>query len=117
MDRFGVKGTKLSEHFGCGRGYISDIRMGKCNPPLDRFWELVIAMDELAPGAKRYFGSLIVGKDDDYSIEDIALSISPNELVDKMNHEQLSQLTMAIANRIGNMDKKHNKEDQMLLVG
>ena len=116
MDRFGVKGTKLSEHFGCGRDYISNVRTGRCQPPLDRFWDLVIAMDELAPGAKHYFGNLIAENYGQISVEDIALSIEPNELVALMDHEQLSQLTMAIANRIGNLDKKLNKGDRILLA-
>ena len=116
MDRFGVKGTELSKHFGCGRGYISDIRTGKCNPPSDRLWELIVALDELAPGAKRYFGNLIVGKGNDFSLEDIAANIEPSELVALMDHEQLSQLTMAIAKRIGKMNKSVTKNDNLVAI-
>lgn len=116
MDRFGVEGTKLSKHFGCGRGYISDIRTGKCNPPSARLWELVISLDELAPGAKHYFGNLIAENYERVSPEDLAVSIEPEELVALMSNEQLSKLMLAIANRIGDMDKKLKKDDQLLLV-
>jgi transcriptional regulator with XRE-family HTH domain len=62
MERFGVKGAKLAAAFGCSRNHISEIRMGKCNPPIDRFWELLEMTDQLAPGAKEYFGDLISGR-------------------------------------------------------
>jgi predicted transcriptional regulator len=116
MNHFGIKGTELSKRFGCGSGYISDIRTGKCNPPIDRFWELITVMDEIAPGAKRYFGNLIAENYDRVSPEDLAVSIEPEELVALMSNEQLSKLMLAIANRIGNIDKKLKKDDQLLLV-
>ncbi len=123
MDHFGIKGTELSKHFGCGRAYISDIRNGKCNPPIDRFWELITAIDELAPGAKKYFGNLMAGNHDDFLLEDLAANVEPSQLVAAMSNEQLSKLTMAIAKRIGNMNQsvkkedEFKKEDELMLVG
>ncbi len=62
MDRFGVKGAKLAEAFGCSRNHISEIRMGKCSPPIERFWVLLETTERLAPGARQYFGDLISGR-------------------------------------------------------
>ena len=104
MERFGVKNIDLAEAFGCGKNYISEIRTGRCNPPIDRFWELLECMERLAPGAKSYFAGLILGND--LSIEDLATSIDPEELVMAMNQQQLSRIMFAIGKKIINEENK-----------
>ena len=101
MDHFGVKGTRLAEEFGCGQSYISDIRRGKTNPPINRFWQIIEAMEKLAPGTRRYFGNLVAGNDTDYFLEAVAQSIEPAELVELMSNEQLAKLMFAVAARLG----------------
>jgi hypothetical protein len=110
MDYFGIKGTELSNAFGCGRGYISDIRTGKCNPPVDRFWELIETMDKLAPGAKRHFGNLIAENNTDFFLEDVAANLDPADLIKSMDNEQLSKLMYAIAARLGKQAKRKNSQ-------
>ena len=119
MDYYGVKGTELSNAFGCGRGYISDIRMGKCNPPIDRFWELIETLDKLAPGAKRHFGNLIAENNADFFLEDLVKNIDPADLIRVMDDRQLSKLMFAVAARLGNKKnskQKINKSDQLTAI-
>lgn len=118
MDYYGVKGTELSDAFGCGRGYISDIRNGKCNPPIDRFWELIETLDKLAPGAKKYFGNSIAQNNADFFIEDLVNSIDPADLIRAMDDGQLSKLMFAVAARLGNKkyNKQTNKNDQLAAI-
>ena len=118
MDYYGVKGTELSDAFGCGRGYISDIRTGKCKPPIDRFWELVETMDKLAPGAKRHFGNLIAENNADFFLEDVVNNIDPADLIRVMDDGQLSKLMFAVAVRLGNKKnyKQINKSDQLAAI-
>ena len=118
MDYYGVKGTELSDAFGCGRGYISDIRTGKCKPPIDRFWELVETMDKLAPGAKRHFGNLIAENNADFFLEDVVNNIDPADLIRIMDDGQLSKLMFAVAVRLGNKKnyKQINKSDQLAAI-
>ncbi len=117
MDHFGVKGTRLAKELGCGQAYISDIRRGKTNPPINRFWQILETMEKLAPGAKRYFGNLVAGNDSDYFLEAVAQSIEPAEMVELMSNDQLAKLMFAIANRIENMNKSVKKDDELMLVG
>lgn len=122
MDYFGIKGTELSQAVGCGKGYISDIRTGRCSPPINRFWELLETMDKLAPGAKKHFGNLVAGKNTDFFLEDIVANLNPAEIVEAMNDEQLSKLMFAIAARLGEKSqvKRSNPNldsQDILLVG
>ena len=118
MDYYGVKGTELSNAFGCGRGYISDIRTGKCNPPIDRFWELIETLDKLAPGAKRHFGNLLAENNADFFLEDLVKNIDPADLIRVMDDGQLSKLMFAVAARLGNKknNKQINKNDQLAAI-
>ena len=118
MDDLKIKGKTLSEAFGRGTGYISDIRNGKCNPPIDRFWELIDAMEALKPGAKEYFASLIA-KDcrSDKELE----NFDPDKIIDLIDEEQLSQLMFAVAKKLGaraktKQQKKANKNEDLLLA-
>ena len=120
MDHFGIKGTELSKEFGCGRGYISDVRTGRCNPPIDRFWQILETMEKLAPGARRYFGNLVAENDTDYFLEAVAQSIEPADLVELMSNEQLAKLMFAVAARLGKqLQNKNNTETQedLMLIG
>ena len=121
MDHFGVKGTRLAKELGCGQAYISDIRRGKTNPPINRFWQIIEAMEKLAPGTRRYFGNLVAGNDTDYFLEAVAQSIEPAELVELMSNEQLAKLMFAVAARLGKQlqNKKNTEqtEEDLMLIG
>jgi hypothetical protein len=89
--------------------------MGKCNPPIDRFWELIEVMDDLAPGAKRYFGTLVANNNNaDCAIKNIA--IDPVELVEAMNNEQLSKLMFAIGTRLREVKGNERVRDEDLVL-
>ena len=112
MDRFKIKGTELSKEFGCGQSYISDIRVGKCNPPTNRLWELIETMEKLAPGARRYFGNLVAGNDTTYFLEAIAKDIEPSEMIEMMDNEQLAKFMLALAVKLGKELKNQKKSEQ-----
>ena len=108
MDHYGIKGSELAEAMGCSRNNISEIRTGKTKPQIDRFWELIETIEQLAPGAKCYFSNLISENNTTFLLKDKVNSIDTNELVAAMNDEQLSKLMFAVAARLGN--KKNNKQ-------
>lgn len=110
MDRFGVKGAELAEAFGCSRNHISEIRNGKCSPPISRFWELVETMDKLAPGSKQYFASLIAGYDH-------PLTRDPQVMIQSMDNNQLSSMLFLIAEALRkNRENTDVKIDAQLLT-
>ncbi len=109
MDHFGIKGSELAEAFGCSRNHISEIRMGKCNPPISRFWELIETMERLAPGARKYFATLLAGCD--------LQSVDLEALVQNMDSNQLSAMLFAIAEAMkDNREKTGIVESERALI-
>jgi transcriptional regulator with XRE-family HTH domain len=110
MDRYEVKGSALAEAFGCSRNHISEIRNGKCSPPINRFWELVETMDKLAPGSKQYFASLIAQSDRPFVR-------NPQEMIQSMDNNQLSAMLFLIAEALRkNRENTDVKIDSQLLT-
>ena len=59
MDSRSIKGADLASALGCSRNNISEIRSGKTNPSIDRFWEILMVMEKLSPGSMRHFADLM----------------------------------------------------------
>ncbi|MBE9039352.1 hypothetical protein IQ235_00895 [Oscillatoriales cyanobacterium LEGE 11467] len=110
MDRFSVKGSQLAEAFGCSKNHISEIRTGKCSPPINRFWELLETMETLAPGAKLYFSRLMVGSSS-------MASIPPKDLLEtaEMDKEEIAETIVTLVNKLkgekGNRTKSRKNPD------
>lgn len=101
MDRFGIKGAELAKTFGCSRNHISEIRTGKCCPPINRLWELLETMEELAPGAKEYFGSLVAGYDSPYVFRFAEMMAHKHRVpLDDLSDQELGQLLVDIGNEM-----------------
>ena len=88
---FGVKGNKLHEITGVSANHISEYSRGKRDVSTAILDKLLEGMENLAPGSKRYYCQLLYGKK----------SISPEEMVEHMDAEELSHLMMAIAAKVG----------------
>jgi transcriptional regulator with XRE-family HTH domain len=102
MDHFGVQGTELAEAFGCSRNHISEIRTGKVNPGIDRFWKLLETMDKLAPGSKKYFASLMTN--------DIS------DTIESMDNEQLSEILFKVSQALKQKRESHAKKVEQFLT-
>lgn len=107
MQKFNVSNVKLAEKFGCNHTYISDIRRGRRNPPVNKFATLIDCLEELAPGAKMYFGNLISGNHD--HLKSLIAHIDFDEFIRLLSAEQKSQILFAIANEI-------NKKPETLII-
>ena len=126
MEHFKIKGVDLARELDCLPGYISDIRVGKINPPTNRLWELIEIMERLAPGARRYFGNLVAGNDTDYFLEAVVENIEPADMLELMSSQQLSKFMFALAAKLGKVkldkqeqNKKSVKTEQedLMLIG
>ena len=125
MDHFEIKGVDLARELDCLPGYISDIRVGKCNPPTGRLWVLIETMEKLAPGARRYFGNLVAGNDTDYFLEAVIENIEPADMLELMSNRQLSKFMFALAAKLGKakFDKQEQntsaetKQEDLMLIG
>lgn len=64
MKRYGVQAKALSSLSGVSQNHISEFRSGKLKTGVttDCLYRLLVGMDELSPGARRYFCDLLAGK-------------------------------------------------------
>lgn len=64
LKRYGIQGKALSSLSGVSQNHISEFRGGKLKTGVttDCLYRLLVAMDELSPGSRRYFCDLLAGK-------------------------------------------------------
>jgi transcriptional regulator with XRE-family HTH domain len=87
QDRHGIKGKDLAEKVGINAGHLSQFRSGKASITLELLWRLVEAMDELSPGARKDFGLMLAGCNEE---EDV-------EITRKLETQDLSKVLIAVA--------------------
>jgi DNA-binding Xre family transcriptional regulator len=61
QDEHRIKSKDLAAAVNITNKHLSEFRQGKANITLDLLWQLVEALDELSPGARRDFGLRIAG--------------------------------------------------------
>ncbi|TVP63421.1 MAG: XRE family transcriptional regulator [Nodularia sp. (in: Bacteria)] len=59
QDLYGIKGKELAKLAGISANHLSDFRSGKTWLSPEVLVSLLAAMDELAPGSRRYFCQLL----------------------------------------------------------
>lgn len=64
MKRYGIQAKALSNLSGVSQNHISEFRSGKLKTGVttDCLYRLLVGMDELSPGSRRYFCDLLAGK-------------------------------------------------------
>ncbi|MEG4115327.1 MULTISPECIES: hypothetical protein [unclassified Microcoleus] len=64
LRRYGIQAKALSALSGVSQNHISEFRGGKLKTGVttDCLYRLLLGMDELSPGARRYFCDLLAGK-------------------------------------------------------
>lgn len=67
MKRYRIEAKALSELTGVSQQHISQFRLGKLKTGVttDCLMRLLLGMEELSPGARRYFCDLLAGKKND----------------------------------------------------
>lgn len=106
LDDFKIKGKELAIKAGNSPTYISEVKLGKCGMPLERFGEILEMCEELAPGFKQDFARRISQSSistERLALADIALMIDSGRLDDievaKISSE-LADVVMAISKRL-----------------
>lgn len=67
----GVTGKAISQHTGISENHISEYLRGKRDVTSQTLDRMIEAMDELSPGAKKYFGDSLAGRILNQAIEDL----------------------------------------------
>jgi transcriptional regulator with XRE-family HTH domain len=104
MDERLIKGAELANVLGCSHNNISKIRNGKTNPGIDRFWEILMAMEKLSPGSIRHFGELIAER-----------PISFDGLIESMDNEQLSEILLKVSQALKQKRENNAKNEKQFL--
>ncbi len=94
---FGIKGNKLHQITGVSENHISEFTRGKRDVSSKILDQLIEGMEQLKPGAKRYYCNCLFGKNIDSPVQ----IVSPEEIVSLMDADELSQLMLAVAARLG----------------
>ena len=99
MDRYGVQGKQLAELAGITPNQLSEFRNGKKWLSQRNFEALLEGMDQLSPGAKKYFCELLAGE---------ALEVNKEqdsnkrliELVENANEDDIDALLLALGKKL-----------------
>ena len=102
-----ITGKALHEITGISRNHISEFINNKRDMRTDSLDRLVLAMDELEPGAMQFYTDELRGKKSKVTI------VNPKALVDKMDNKQMSELMFAIAAKMGNKADKQPENEQL----
>lgn len=94
LKHYGISGKRLSDVTGISQGHISEFRNGKSNPPCDTLLRLLDGMDEITPGAKRYFCQHLAS----------GSASSLEAVIDTMTGAELSRLLMIIAEKFRQLE-------------
>lgn len=98
IEHYKITGKQLSDMTGISQNHISEFRRGKSTISDELLWKLLMAMDEVQPGARKYFCSLMAGEPVERGgIENV---------VEALSEEDLPDLLFAIAQRWKNPDGK-----------
>jgi transcriptional regulator with XRE-family HTH domain len=103
MDSRSIKGADLASVLGCSRNNISEIRSGKTNPSIDRFWEILMVMEKLSPGSMRHFADLMAER-----------AVSFVDLIEEMDNEQLSEILLKVSKALKQKRETNAKVEPFL---
>lgn len=91
LKRYKISGRALAQEAQASESLVSQFRHGKKGVTDDMLDSLLEAMQQLAPGSRKYFCSLLAG-------EPIRLSVSEGEFKD-ISEDEIPELLIAIARR------------------
>jgi hypothetical protein len=108
LKRYGIQAKALSGLSGVSQNHISEFRGGKLKTGVttDCLYRLLIAMDELSPGSRRYFCDLLAGKKNQSQEFQAELEF----YIDAADEAELGKAMLQIVNRL--FPKENNNEDK-----
>ncbi|MEC4817502.1 MAG: helix-turn-helix transcriptional regulator [Scytonema sp. PMC 1069.18] len=95
LKKYGITGAQLSKKTGVSAGHISQFRNGKGGNMAHATLEnLLNAMEELAPGARRYFCQLLAGEGERFT-----QSRKIVDLIESADEEEMEAILVAISRK------------------
>ncbi|MFB2839813.1 hypothetical protein [Floridanema evergladense] len=90
---YGIQAKALSQMTGVSENHISEFRRGKLKTGMTttKLWDLIVAMDELAPGSRKYFCMLMSGVNE-FCPKQLSVGEQLEYLLDVADDEDLNRL-------------------------
>jgi transcriptional regulator with XRE-family HTH domain len=111
QEHYGITGKRLSEMSGVSENHISEFRRGKSTISVEVLWKLVLGMDAIEPGARKYFCSLMA--DEANKPGEAKKPVESLEArVEKASDEEMEAVMLAIARRW-----RRSRSPQSSLIG
>lgn len=90
---YGIQAKALSQMTGVSENHISEFRRGKLKTGMTtaKLWDLIVAMDELAPGSRKYFCMLMSGVNE-FCPKQLSVGEQLEYLIDVADDEDLNRL-------------------------
>jgi len=100
-----ITAKQLSDMTGISQNHLSEFRRGKSRISDELLWKLLLAMDEVQPGARKHFCSLMAGEPvDQKRIENIEYVIQ--YVAEALSEDDLPDLFSALAQRWKNPNSR-----------
>ncbi|MFB2833590.1 hypothetical protein [Floridanema evergladense] len=96
LDHYGVVGEELASAAGIHKTFVSDIRNGKKWMSEETFQKILVAMDSLKPGSRKYFCTLLAGASENCTTD---LGEKLEQLIEAADDEDIEKAMLAIAKR------------------
>ena len=87
---YGITAAGICDRSGISRSNLSEFRRGRRDMTTESFDRMLTAMDEIAPGARRFFAEELAG----------VKIFSPTKVAQDMNREETAEFLLAIADRL-----------------
>lgn len=91
---YGITGKRLSEVSGVSENHISEFKTGKRTVSVEVLWKLLVALDQIEPGARQYFCNLLSGEGEARSV-----GKSLERLIAAADDEEIEAAMLAIAKK------------------
>lgn len=104
MSKYGIKAKELAELVGISAQQITEFRRGRSWVSQETFESILENMDNLSPGSKRYFCSLMAN-------QEISRTDNKQMLIDMIenaNAEEIEAALLAIGRKWAATSKKNN---------
>ena len=97
QDIYGIKGKELAKLAGISANHLSDFRSGKTWLSPEVLMSLLAAMDELAPGSRRYFCQLLA--EEPVPVKKLSVGDKLIEMIELADDDEMEMAMIAIGRK------------------
>lgn len=116
QDDYGIQSKELAQRLKISRNHLSEFRNGKSNITLDLLWQMLLVMDEIAPGSRAYTCQLMAGNIPMRQAKTTDRPKSLEELIDVATDQEIYYIMLKIADRWNSLTLSNYTNEEKSLV-